>query len=132
MAGGRSRVPGRPSHHGADSVKLVPLVRSESADVHAQHFRCEAFRLHYGHAAHLSQPDAVHLPGAAHRTTPVGSPVSPAGTAALVPPSVSAQRGKVCLSFLLAFLWQSAEIIGNFHFVFTAARASLSEDRGAC
>src|SRR6185437_10132893 len=114
MAGGRSRVPGRPSHHGADSVKLVPLVRSESADVHAQHFRCEAFRLHYGHAAHLSQPDEVHLPGAAHRTTPVGSPVSPAGTAALVPPSISAQRGKVRLSFLLAFLCNLPRLSATF------------------
>src|SRR5207253_4559515 len=42
-------------HHGAGAVHLVSPLRSQSADIRAEHLLCEACRLHEGNAARLSR-----------------------------------------------------------------------------
>ena len=49
------RLPAGPPDHGADPVELVPALRSQSADVRAQHLLGEAGGLPEGGAADLSR-----------------------------------------------------------------------------
>ena len=63
-ADGEPRLPARPPDRGADPVELVPLVRSQPADVRPEHLLGEARGLPEGRAAHL--PCAG--PGELHRS----------------------------------------------------------------
>ena len=54
-ADGESRVPAGASRHGAGPVELVPALRSQSADLRAEHLLREAGGLREGDAADLSR-----------------------------------------------------------------------------
>ena len=60
-AGGEPRLSARPPDHGADPVELVPALRSQSADVRAEHLLGQAERLSEGRASHFPRTVACEL-----------------------------------------------------------------------
>ena len=81
-AAGESRLPARPSHHGAGAVQLVPALRPQPADLCAEYLLGQAGGLQEGHAAHLPRAGRSQRSGAAGGAVapaPPGCPCGPPG-----------------------------------------------------